>query len=170
MRRQQRFLIVLVYNLLQAYASVFNFLQTYISKSSKSSSFNPLILSVRIALHCNFMRPANCKEMGIVTRRRGLRRFYICGIHLYTATVQQRTFFSSGGFYGTKERGSELMTSFIAFSRKHTIRVSGHCHLCFSSVRHLCAPLSAKRCFSQRSSFRRRGIAGFTLPLDVAPV
>src|SRR5258708_24084908 len=68
MRRQQRFLIVLVYNLLQAYASVFNFLQTYISKSSKSSSFNPLILSVRIALYCNFMRPANCKEMGIVTR------------------------------------------------------------------------------------------------------
>ncbi len=61
-------MIVLVYNLLQAYASVFNFLQTYISKSSKSSSFNPLILSVRIALHCNFMRPANCKEMGIVTR------------------------------------------------------------------------------------------------------
>src|SRR5258708_10068284 len=98
----------------------------------------------------------------------GLRRFYICDIHLYTATVQQRTFFSSGGFYGTKEGGSELMTSFIAFSRKHTIRVSGHCHLCFSSVRHLCAPLSAKRCSSRRSSFRRRGIAGFTLPLDVA--
>src|SRR5258708_22434554 len=79
-------------------------------------------------------------------RRRGLRRFYICEIHLYTATVQQRTFFSSGGFYGTKEGGSELMTSFIAFSRQHTIKGSGHCNLSFSSVRHLCAPLSSQRC------------------------
>ena len=32
-------------------------------------------------------------------RRRGLRRFYIREIHLHTATVQQRRFFSSGGFY-----------------------------------------------------------------------
>src|SRR2546425_8782564 len=35
-------------------------------------------------------------------------------------------------------------------------------------MRHLRAPLSAKKCFSRRSSIRRRDIADFRLPLDVA--
>jgi hypothetical protein len=36
-------------------------------KASKSSSFNSLILSLREAFYRNYMRPADCKEMGIVT-------------------------------------------------------------------------------------------------------
>jgi len=65
-KKEQPFHIVLIHNLLQAYASIFNFLQHYATKSSKSSTFVPLILSVGEAFYCNFMRPAECKEMGIV--------------------------------------------------------------------------------------------------------
>ena len=42
-------------------------------------------------------------------------------LYLCTATVHQRKFFTSGGFYVAKEGGSELINSCIAFSRKHTI-------------------------------------------------
>ncbi len=88
----------LVYNLVQAYAADFNFLNVYESNLTKSSTFSLRNLSVREAFYCNFMCPVDCKEMGIVTRRRGLSRFYICEIHLYTATVQQRNFFSCAGY------------------------------------------------------------------------
>src|SRR5712691_154794 len=49
-------------NFLQAYTSIFNFMQCYKSKSSKSSSFSSSISSVRTTLYGNFKCPADCKD------------------------------------------------------------------------------------------------------------
>src|SRR6266566_9718022 len=65
--REQPIYNVLVYNLLHASASIFNFLQCYESKSLISSSIIFQILSVQMVIYCNFMRLADCKVMGIVT-------------------------------------------------------------------------------------------------------
>src|SRR6266480_3194849 len=70
MRGEQRFSIDLLCNFLKVYASIFDFLQCYVSNLSKSSSLTFQFLCVREALYCNFMRPAHCKEMGIITYKR----------------------------------------------------------------------------------------------------
>jgi hypothetical protein len=67
MSGEQRFSIGLVCTFLKVYASIFDFLQGYTFKSSKNSSISFRILSVRVGFYCNYMRPANCKEMGIMT-------------------------------------------------------------------------------------------------------
>jgi hypothetical protein len=68
MSGEQSFSLGLVCNFLKVYASIFNFLQLYESNQSKNSTFIFQFSSVREALYCNFMRPAHCKEMGIMTR------------------------------------------------------------------------------------------------------
>jgi hypothetical protein len=59
-------------NFLQAYASNFTFLNVYASNLTKSSTFSCGILSVKRTSYCNFMRPARCKEMGIITSHAAL--------------------------------------------------------------------------------------------------
>jgi len=54
-------------NFLKVYASKFDFLKGYASKASKSSSLCLQIPSVGGTLYCNFMPPAHCKEMRIIT-------------------------------------------------------------------------------------------------------
>jgi hypothetical protein len=55
------------YNLLQVYASNYNFLHVHESNLMKSSTFPWRILSVKRTSYCTFMCPADCKEMGIIT-------------------------------------------------------------------------------------------------------
>jgi hypothetical protein len=61
-RREQRREMVIVFNFLQAYASVFTFLHRYTSKSSKSSSFYFPMLSMQIALYCNLCVQSGAKK------------------------------------------------------------------------------------------------------------
>src|SRR5260370_6619436 len=67
MRSEQCFSIGLVCNFLKVYSSNFNFLYVYESNQTKSSTFSWRVLSVKRTSYCNFMCPADCKEMGIIT-------------------------------------------------------------------------------------------------------
>jgi hypothetical protein len=64
MRREQRFSIVLCSTFLKVYASIIDFLQSYASNLSKSSSFIFQFLSAREVKYCNIMRPAGRKRSG----------------------------------------------------------------------------------------------------------
>ena len=70
MRGEQRISMSLIGNFLKVYSSIFDFLQWYASHLSISSSLIFQFLSVCEALYCNLMRPANCKEMRIITPTR----------------------------------------------------------------------------------------------------
>ena len=68
--RERHFWIGLVYNLLQAYACNYNFLHVYGFNPTENSTFSWRNLSVKRTSYCNFMHPADCKEMGIITKAR----------------------------------------------------------------------------------------------------
>jgi hypothetical protein len=76
-------------NFLKVYASNFDFLKGYASKASKSPSLLLQISSVRGTLYCNFMPPAHCKEMGIITLKLAeklLTMFLFYFFNVYVAT------------------------------------------------------------------------------------